>query len=246
MTTYRWNKTEYAVGYDAAAVHIHPLYAELQQQILHLLPQQANDEFLLVDAGGGSGRLAALFLERFPRATAIVVDQSEAFLALAAERLAAFEGRGTTLLARLQDDWAAQLPAAPGAIVSMSAIHHLLPIEKQALYQTMHDVLAPGGVLMNGDEVRPADDAAFLAELHTWSAHMRRVQDAGDVPAEMDDVLDAWRKRNIEQFGQPKQSGDDLQETIDAQLDYYRAAGFTKVDCPWHKQMWAILRGMKV
>lgn len=245
-TTYRWNKAQFAAGYDAAAMFIHPHYTELQHAILDLLPQQSNDEFLLVDAGGGSGRLAALFLERFPRATAVVVDQSDAFLAIAAERLARFDGRGSTLLARLQDDWPAQLPVPPGAIVSMSAIHHLFPEEKQALYRRMHDALAPGGVLLNGDEVRPADDAAFLQELHAWSAHMRRLQDSREIPPQMDEILDGWRQRNIEQFGAPKQSGDDLQETIEVQLDYFRAAGFSQVDCPWRKQMWAILRGQKV
>ncbi len=243
MSTYRWNKTEFAAGYDAAAVFIHPLYETIQQQILSLLPQAPDDEFLLVDAGGGSGRLAALFLERFPRASAIVVDQSEAFLALAAARLARFGARGATLLARLQDDWPARLPTAPHAIVSMSAIHHLSPAEKQALYQKMHAALAPGGVLLNGDEVRPADDAAFLAELHAWSDHMRRMQDSGQIPAQMDEILDHWRHRNILEFGQPKQSGDDQQETIAAQLHYLRLAGFTTADCPWHEQMWAVIRG---
>src|SRR5436190_14978664 len=119
---YRWNKAEFAAGYDEAAAHIHPHYLSMQQTILDLLPQSPDERFLLVDAGGGSGRLAALFLERFPQASAIVVDQSEAFLELAAQRMAPFAPRGTTILARLQDDWWSKLPTPPGAIVSMSAI----------------------------------------------------------------------------------------------------------------------------
>lgn len=241
--SYRWNQAHFAEGYDAAGVHIHPHYLELQQNILDLLPQARDEAFLLVDAGGGSGRLAAMFLERFPRASAIVVDQSEPFLDISRRRLATFGERGDTLLARLQDDWTSQLPQAPGAIVSMSAIHHLSPEEKQALYRRMHDALAPQGVLMNGDEICPADDQAFMAELHAWSEHMRRMQDARQIPEQMEGILDLWRRKNIENFGAPKQSGDDWQETIETQLGYLQSAGFASVDCPWQRQMWAILRG---
>jgi hypothetical protein len=96
---------------------------------------------------------------------AVVPGESEAFLKLAEERLAIFAGRGQTMLARLQDDWASRLPTAPGAIVSMSAIHHLDPSEKQQLYRRCFAALASGGVLLNGDEVRPASDDEYKSLL---------------------------------------------------------------------------------
>ncbi len=245
MTTYRWSKAEFAAGYDAAAEFIHPLYTELQDQIITLLPFAEDQAFLLVDAGGGSGRLAAKVLDRYPHAHAVVMDQSEPFLELATQNLAAFGDRGRTLLARLQDDWFAQLPQPPNAIVSMSAIHHLSPLEKQTLYQRLHDALAPEGVLLNGDEIRPANDAAYLLELERWSDHMRGMQDSSQIPAQMAEILDLWREKNISLFGQPKKSGDDCHETVMVQLEYLRAAGFAEVDAPWQQRMWAILRGRK-
>jgi tRNA (cmo5U34)-methyltransferase len=215
----------------------------MQQKLLELLPLAEDQGFLLVDAGGGSGRLAALVLDRYPYARAVVVDQSEAFLELARARLAAFGDRGVTLLARLQDDWQEQLPDLPQAIVSMSAIHHLSSPEKQSLYGRMRAALAPGGVLMNGDEIRPPSDAEYLLELEAWSDHMRRKQDSGEIPPPMGAILDIWRDKNIAHFGEPKQSGDDCHEPVATQLDYLRAAGFAEVDAPWQRQMWAILRG---
>jgi SAM-dependent methyltransferase len=244
-STYRWNQSQFAAGYDAAAAHIHPHYHALQQQILDLLPFSREAEVLLVDAGGGSGRLAALFLERFPHARALVVDQSEPFLKLAEQRLQTFEGRGQTHLARLQDDWPSKLTEPPAAIVSMSAIHHLDPGEKQQLYRQMHDALAHGGVLLNGDEVRHESDDEYLASLRQWSAHMQAKQDTGEIPPQMAEILDAWREKNIARFGTAKKSGDDCHETIAVQLDYLRAAGFATADVPWQREMWAILRGGK-
>jgi SAM-dependent methyltransferase len=245
MSTYRWNKAEFAAGYDAAGAFIHPHYAELQQAILDMLPQREDEEFVFVDAGGGSGRLAELFLERFFRAIAVVADQSLPFLQLAEDRLGRFGGRAKFTYARLQDDWLATIPQPLGAVVSMSAIHHLAPQEKQSLYQHIYDALAPGGVLLNGDEVRPADEAAYLTELERWSEHMRRESQAGRIPPQMDEILDAWRDKNIARFGQPKQSGDDCHETIETQLGYLAQSGFANVDCPWQRQMWAVLRGRK-
>lgn len=245
MPEYRWNQSELAAAYDAAAEHVHPHYFEMQEAILGLLPFPTDAEFLLVDAGGGSGRLVEKFLQRFPRARAVIIDQSEAFLDLSRRRLAPFGPRAGCRLQRLQEDWTTVLPEPPWAIVSMSAIHHLDPAEKQTLYRRCHDALAPGGVLLNGDEVRPADDGAYLAECRTWVAHMHKVIDAGLVAPPMREALLKWEARNVGHFGTPRTSGDDCHETIAAQLNCFLACGFAAPDAPWHKQLWAILRGVK-
>ena len=69
MTTkpasYRWDSSEAAEAYDAAAPAIHPFYEQVQEEILSLLPFGAEEVFELVDLGGGSGRLAERVLERF-------------------------------------------------------------------------------------------------------------------------------------------------------------------------------------
>lgn len=245
MAEYRWNVSEFAAGYDAAAEHIHPYYLEIQGVILQSLPFPRDADFLLVDAGGGSGRLVERCLRQFPRARALIVDQSEAFLALAQQRLSPFGDRAACQLARLQDDWTATLPAAPAAIVSMSAIHHLDPREKQDLYQRCHAVLAPGGVFLNGDEVRATDDATYLAQVQAWAGHMHRMMETGLAPASIHPALLQWEARNVHQFGTPRRSGDDCHEMVAAQLGYLRACGFASVAAVWQKDMWAILRAVK-
>ncbi len=183
-------------------------------------------------------------LDRWILARCIVLDQSEPFLALAERRLERFGKRATCIKARLQDDWPTLLPERPIAIVSMSAIHHLEPGEKQMLYQRCHDVLRPGGILLNGDEVRAPDAPAYLAQVTAWADHMRRGMADGTIGELFHDALHKWIDRNVTRFGQPKHSGDDCHETIETQLDYLRSAGFTAADCPWHEAMWAVMRGM--
>ena len=243
--TYRWNQADHAAGYDRAAEIIHPHYLKIQDAILARIARPRDAEFLLVDLGGGSGRLAEKFLAAFPRATAIVVDQSEAFLEIAAQRMEPFEGRGTCLVARLQDDWAERLPEAPQAITSMSAIHHLSPEEKQAVYAQAYGALEPLGILLNGDEIRADNDAEYRSAVETWAAHMRQIVAEGRVDISMKPLLEKWEDLNVTRFGQPRTSGDDWHETVETQLAYLCDCGFRSVAAPWHKQMWAVLEGVK-
>jgi SAM-dependent methyltransferase len=256
LPTYRWNTSDFAIGYDAAAEIIHPHYLAIQDAILDLLVRRGSPDpappRLIVDLGGGSGRLIELILDAHSTANAIIVDQSEPFLALAERRLARFGSRATCILARLQDDWPSpitHLAAAPtrrvSAFVSMSAIHHLEPAEKESLYCRCFDLLAPGGVLLNGDEIRAPRDDDYLQVLSNWADHMRGHMAGNAIPPIFHDALHGWIDRNVTRFGQPKKSGDDCHETIDAQLGYFRAAGFTTADSPWHRDLWAVLRGIK-
>ncbi len=245
MTNYRWNVPDFAQGYDDAAQHIHPHYAEMQQQIVALLAPVLGEGGLVVDAGGGSGRLMEKVLAAYPTATALVVDQSEPFLGLAERRLQRFAGRASMHRARLQEDWFAVLPQAPMAIVSMSAIHHLDAAEKQTLYQKCAAALTPGGVLLNGDEVLSEDEDAYKRHLADWAVHMQKIMDNGAVPPSMHKILHAWRERNIDLYDQPKQSGDDCHQTAEQQLSYFKDAGLTAVESVWQREMWAIMKGGK-
>lgn len=98
---------------------------------------------------------------------------------------------------------------------------------------------------MNADEVRAGDGATYLAHCTNWAARMRQLIDSGQVTPGMAEALRKWEARNVTNWQAPRASGDDCHETIDAQLGYYSAAGFARVDCPWKKEMWAVMRGMK-
>ncbi len=245
MTEYRWNFSEFAVAYDQAAERVHPYYLELQEAILVELAFPADTEVLLVDMGGGSGRLMERIFDKWPRASGMVLDQSEPFLALAERRLARFGKRASCVQARLQDDWLNLLPMPPAAIVSMSAIHHLDPGEKQTFYQRCFEALAAGGRLYNGDEVRPADDSQYLPILQEWANLWEDGMAGGSIPPDIHAALRGWVDRNVTRFGQPKQSGDDCHETVTAQQGYCLGVGFVEARVLWHKKLWALLVATK-
>jgi SAM-dependent methyltransferase len=244
-SAYRWNTSEAAEAFDAAAEYIHPFYLDIQDRILTQLQLLPAERAVVVDLGGGSGRLVERILARFSTFHAILLDQSESFLALAERRLKPFGARARLVKRRLQEDWAADMPDAAQAIVSMSAIHHLDPAEKRSLYARCYDALAPGGEFLNGDEYRPESDAEYRAHLEWWVADKNSATERGLIPASFAPVFEAWCDRNVRRFGEPKQSGDDCHETISAQTAYLRNAGFVDVKTIWHAKLWAVLEGLK-
>lgn len=243
---YRWNQSQAAADYDGAAPIIHPRYIESQDSVLVALADQAftSRTFHVIDLGGGSGRLVERVLERFPQATATVVDQSDAFLAIARSRLERFAGRASYRSARLQDDWTAE-DARVDAVLSTSAIHHLLPAEKQQLFAAIYAALPRGGAFINGDEARPADDAEFRALLEQWQDHMEAAVASGAIPATFGEIVAKWTRRNLDEFGAPFTSGNDCLETIETQVAYLRTAGFKTVSVPWQAELWATFVAVK-
>ena len=245
MPTYRWNTNSAAQAYDASAEYIHPHYLKIQNQILDQLNWLSTGPRLIVDLGGGSGRLMERILDRFPNAEGVLIDQSEPYLALASQRLSRFGSQASLMQARLQDDWGQRINRPADAIVSMSAIHHLDPSEKQDLYASCFHSLDAGGVLLNGDEFRPESESQYLEELKLWHKHMTEQIQAGNIVAEFQAMIDKWRVRNLDQFGTPPKSGDDCHERLVTQLGYLREIGFEHPKSTWNEGLWAIMEGRK-
>jgi len=242
---YRWNTSAAAEAFDLAAEFIHPLYLTVQDEVIRQLPFDKAESFLVVDLGAGSGRLIERILNQFPESRALLVDQSEPFLAIAERKLHRFGNRYIFAPRRLQADWFSDLPEAPQAIVSMSAIHHLDAAEKQTLYSHCFKALAPGGVFINGDEYRPESDADYLAALEWWTTQKEAAEARGQIPTSFHPMFEAWYDRNVRRFGEPRKSGDDCHETIAAQMGYLRNAGFKRTEAVWNKKLWGVVVARK-
>lgn len=245
-TDYRWNQRDLATAFDEFADVVHPYYDIVQQAIVDALPI-SNEPVRVVDLGAGSGRLTARILDRWPHVTVTVIDQSNPFLDLARERLAPYSERVEFLQHSFQDDWASEVTNGTriAGCVSTSAIHHLLPEEKVALYTQIHSVLADGGLFLNGDETRPDDDDDYRTLLEQVSERHARLMSAGTFPPPLADALVAWKQRQIEGFDQPRQSGDDCHESVDAHLRHLRQAGFKTVRLLWQRDLWSLLMAVK-
>jgi len=110
------------------------------------------------------------------------LDFSRAMLDLAAERLQPFASRVTLCAGDLvRGDWTTAVQRPVGAIVSTWALHDLGAEELTAkVYADCHRLLEPGGILLNGDFVKPeVTHHNFEPGRFTVPRHLERLAEAG-------------------------------------------------------------------
>jgi tRNA (cmo5U34)-methyltransferase len=236
--------------YGAMAPYLVPCYAWFQERMLDLLFEDDRADKFVVDLGAGSGLFLDRLLRRYPEARGAWVDYSADFQEVARKRLSPHGDRVRFILARLEENWEDQLEGAPDAICSMSAIHHLTPVEKRRLYERCHRRLKPGGWFLNCDEMRADDPAAYLNTLLYWVRFVDRT--APTVPAERREPcrawcekFEGWKDRNIVHRGQPQLPGDDIHERYIDQLLWLREIGLADADLLAKFQLWCLIGGRK-
>ncbi|HJM42562.1 MAG TPA: class I SAM-dependent methyltransferase, partial [Nitrospinota bacterium] len=111
----------------------------------------------IVELGIGPGYLAARLLEAIPEVTYEGIDFSRSMLELAAARLASHASRVQFTQADLTtEDWGERISRPVGAIVSTWALHDLgSEMNARNVYRACRRLLPEGGMLLNGDFVKP-------------------------------------------------------------------------------------------
>jgi tRNA (cmo5U34)-methyltransferase len=200
-----WNPTEY----DALRRLIIPSFDLVYQSVGDAVAMTAPGAPRVLDLGAGTGLVSAVVRDRLPQAHLVLQDRSEGMLGQAKLRFAD-DDRVDTVISDLEDP----LPEGPfDAVVSGLAIHHLTHEEKRRLFGRIHEVLRPGGVFVNCEQIlgpTPAIEAMY---------HRRH-----EMLIETTKAFDEWRA------GQERMKFDICADVM-AQLDWLREAGFAAVDC---------------
>jgi SAM-dependent methyltransferase len=136
----------------------------------------------VVELGIGPGYLARHILERNPNVSYEGLDFSQPMFAVARETLGDLIDRVTLTAADLLDNaWPERLSRRPGAIVSTWALHDLGSEQAVAdVYRCCHEALPPGGVLVNGDFIKPDGTAhEYEAGRFPIARHLELLRAAG-------------------------------------------------------------------
>jgi tRNA (cmo5U34)-methyltransferase len=235
-----WSEGDSALFVEMGRVMI-PQRDEIERTIIALVPAQEDESFCVVDIAAGSGWLTLALLERFPRATAVVLDGSQTMLEEATRMLGAHAGRFSTARFELAEpDWELRVPEGVRAFVSSLALHHLDGAGKRDLFRRLYARLAPGGAVLIADIVQPASEPARRLAAEEWDAAVRAQA------LERTGCLDIWeffdRERwNILRHPDPM----DMPSTIAEQLEWLAAVGFTGVDVFWARAGHAVYGGYR-
>lgn len=127
--------------------------------ICDVLELDHDGEFTVVDLACGPGSLSIRIAARFENARVIGIDFDPMLLRLAKDQGSRFGDRVRFIDADLTgDSWrdlVSELSDGPiDACVSSTALHWLTPAQLLDVYGAAHELLAPGGVLLNGDHLR--------------------------------------------------------------------------------------------
>jgi tRNA (cmo5U34)-methyltransferase len=177
-----------------------------------------------LDLGCGDGTLAQAVLSTFPNAEAVLADFSEPMLAAARDRL--LDVSCHVIQADFGNaDWVRRVAEwSPfDAVVSGYAIHHQPDDRKQALYEEIFDLLAPGGVFVNVEHVAPATArvSALSNDLFVDSLTANNRRLGGDKS----------REQIASDYVHRPDKDANILAPVEDQCAWLRTIGFEDVDC---------------
>jgi SAM-dependent methyltransferase len=176
--------------YDAKIRTFIPEYEALLDAAAGVLIALDAAEPRIVDAGTGTGALAARCLAVVPGARVTGIDEDDGMLALAASRLAAFGDRVSLRAGSFAD---IALPACDAVVASL-AFHHLRTAEaKRDVYSRCHAALSPGGLLVTADCHPSAAPRIAEHEQRAWRDHLLRSY----TDAEAGALFAAWAQEDV-------------------------------------------------
>ncbi|MBN2034645.1 MAG: class I SAM-dependent methyltransferase [Deltaproteobacteria bacterium] len=213
-----------ALKYDATRRKVIYCFDDFYGTLLEIIPFSPREPFSFLDLGAGTGLVAGLILERFPKAEAHLLDISEKMMEKAQERFA----RETRVHFYIRDYDREELPGRYMLVVSAMSIHHLSDSGKQRLMEKIFKVLKPGGFFAHAELALGATATTEAIYRERWRRHLA----ATDIGKE--ELLTIYERMAC-----------DRPATLDQQLTWMRAVGFEDVDCFFKRYNFIVYAGRK-
>ncbi|MBE8998586.1 class I SAM-dependent methyltransferase [Nostoc sp. LEGE 12447] len=203
-----------ATDYDSLRRVLIPCFDDFYKTAVEIIPSERIAPIKVLDLGAGTGLYSGMVQSVFPNAEFTLLDLAPEMLEKAKLR---FSKMGKFPKILIGDYIDTDLGDSYDLIISALSIHHLSDFEKELLYQRIYDVLNPGGIFVNADQVLgKTPDLEKLYRQH-W--------------------LDSIRAKGISKEdlkAAQKRMEYDRMATLEIQLHWLEAAGFQNVDC-WYK-----------
>ena len=214
---------------------------------------------LVVDLGAGPGSLAVRLLERIPGASVVAVDADPLLLGLAraayGERPAC--GSSTTTCASPAGCGALGLERPADAVVSTTALHWLTLEQLGGVYRDCAGLIAPGGVLVDGDHLPEDPSRPRLLELtrQVAQAHAQRARGAAGRAGDRGEDWEQWWQAvgsapeladlRSERGARPLEHAVPSEPTLDDHVRLLLAAGFAEAGPVWQQGDDRVLVGLR-
>jgi tRNA (cmo5U34)-methyltransferase len=233
-------KSESVVAHYLDRKDSRPFIREQIEIMITLIKNLCRPVRRFMDLGCGDGILAAVILENYRDATAILADHSAPMLEAACEKLQSL--LGSIHLCKVDyssPEWTKSVDqySPLDLVVSGFSIHHQPDGRKRQIYAEIFDMLASGGMFINIEHV--ASPTERIAEV--WDS------------IRVDSLYNLAVQRGLkkgraliekEYFGRPERQANRF-TLVDTQCKWLREIGYTDVDCFFKYFEMAIFGGLR-
>lgn len=149
-----WN--HWLARWDAQQTGYLPHREGRLEAMLSVLEVLLPPDFVALDLCSGPGAISQRLLERFPQARSVAVDLDPVLLAMGRGVMGTVDGRLRWVEADLGDPtWIEKLGEDHvDAVLSTTALHWLRTPDLVRVYHQLGELLRPGGIFLNGDNMR--------------------------------------------------------------------------------------------
>ena len=215
---------EISEEYDGQRRKLIPCFEDFYKTLIAIINVDNNKPKIL-DIGAGTGLCSYFLLKKYPDAKLTLIDLSEKMLFIAKKRFA-----NNVTVEYITEDYTRYKSAEQyDIIISALSIHHVPDEDKEHLYAKIYELLKPGGVFVNADQV--LGHTKFLENLYQtdWQG---KIAASGLSKAELDAAYERIKL--------------DKMSTLSDQLAWLQDAGFSDVDCVYKSFNFVVLFGRKL
>jgi len=219
------NATAHMAGnYDRDVRSAIPFYDLFHDETIGLVRAAKPDVGAWLDTGCGTGTLIGKALPLFPKTTFLLADPSEKMLDQAKARLAdAAQGRVQFLATAGSGELPAHVSVQPDVLTAIQCHHYLDADGRRAAVKACFDALAPGGLFVTFENIRPLTSKGLKIGLAHWRAFQM-------TKGRTSEQADAHLKRFDAEY---------FPITAVEHLALLRDCGFSAVELFWYSQMQA-------
>ncbi|CFY07357.1 Methyltransferase type 12 [Syntrophomonas zehnderi OL-4] len=221
-----WKATELTEKYLAGVRGAIPLATEQIDLMLRIIGACDIEVESILDLGCGDGILAASILQQYTNASGVLLDISESMIQAAKDKFANHNGNLDFVLFDFgNNQWIERVQAQGpfSVIISGFSIHHQTDERKQEIYAEIFELLTPGGLFLNLENVSSSTnwvsklfDDLFIDSLYNMYL-------TNGVEKTRQEVSEYWFNREDIEVNKLA--------PVEKQCDWLRQIGFSDVDC---------------
>lgn len=212
-----------AKEYDAQRKQLIPCFEDYYGSALKLT-SLAHDPVRVLDLGAGTGLFSEMIAKKYPGIDLTLIDLSDEMLGIARQRLEEFPN-----ITFIIGDYLNQpIDGSYDMVVSSLSIYHLTAMEKELLFGKVYNLLNPGGIFINADQVLGPDSYMDLFYKREWK---EAINNSGLSYEELEQADQRTRL--------------DKMSTLEEQIEWLKKAGFSSVDVVYKAYSFAVMFGLK-